>query len=76
MGHWVSWCVRSVVGWLIVCQDGDYLYLGKYSQNLSIADQMIPTFGVGTRNPVSVAVNGLVVNQTRHITCGQNSSYG
>ena len=28
VGHWVSLCVWSVVGWLIVYQDGNYLYPG------------------------------------------------
>ena len=27
-------CVWSVVGWLIVYQDGDYLYSGQYSQTI------------------------------------------
>ena len=34
VGHWVSLCVWSVVGWLIVYQDGDYLYPGQYSQTI------------------------------------------
>ena len=34
VGHWVSLCVWSVVGWLIVYQDGDYLYTGQYSQTI------------------------------------------
>ena len=32
--HWVSFCVLSVVGWLIVYQDGNYLYPGQYSQTI------------------------------------------
>ena len=34
VGHWVSLCVWSVVGWLIVYQDGDYLYPGQYNQTI------------------------------------------
>ena len=34
-GHWVSLCVWSDVGWLIVYQIGDYLYLGRHSQTIS-----------------------------------------
>ena len=34
VGHWVSLCVWSVVGWLIVYQDGNYLYPGQYSQTI------------------------------------------
>ena len=34
VGHWVSLCVWSVVGWLIVYQDGDYLYPGQHSQTI------------------------------------------
>ena len=32
VGHWVWWCVWSDVGWLIVYQDGNYLYPGTYIQ--------------------------------------------
>ena len=44
--HWVTGfhcvCMCSVVGWLTVYQDGNYLCPGQYSQdNLLIADQMI-----------------------------------
>ena len=35
VGHWFHCvCVWSVVGWLIVYQDGNYLYPRQYSQNI------------------------------------------
>ena len=34
VGHWVSLCLWSVVGWLIVYQDDNYLYPGQYSQTI------------------------------------------
>ena len=39
-------CVWSVAGWLIVYQDGDYLYLGQYSQTICRSQYvMIPPSG-------------------------------
>ena len=37
----------SVVGWLIVYQDGDYLYLGQYSQTFIDLRLDDTAFGVG-----------------------------
>ena len=34
VGHWVSLWVWSVVGCLLVYQDGKYLYSGQYSQTI------------------------------------------
>jgi hypothetical protein len=48
VGHWFSLCVKcSVVGWLIVYQDGDYLQLiGQYSQTICRSQiMMIPPSG-------------------------------
>ena len=39
-------CVWSVAGWLIVYQDGNYLYLGQYSQTICRSQYvMTPPFG-------------------------------
>ena len=39
-------CVWSVAGWLIVYQDGDYLYPGQYSQTICRSQYvMIPPLG-------------------------------
>ena len=47
VGHWVSLCMWSVVGWLIVYQDGNYLQpTGQYSQtNCRSQIMMIPPLG-------------------------------
>ena len=47
VGHWVLLCMWSVVGWLIVYQDGNYLQpTGQYSQTICrLQIMMVPPSG-------------------------------
>jgi hypothetical protein len=63
MGHWVSLLEWSVVGWLIVYQEGNYLYRGQYSQ--TICQSQIGWYHLQgrkiLRDPIHKAVLGEVI---------------